>query len=229
MPNWCENGATLLHNDPAMLERVRTAFQHERLFQEFVPLQDGLEGGEYCAAGNENWGTKWDATCHDIDEREGGIFLVFDTAWTPPIQFYEKLAELGFSINAYYFEPGCGFCGRYTHDEGDDYYEIEEADAEWVRDVIPRDIDSFFGISDMMIDNEQYEEEQEKEYEVADSWHSTKTILKDENGEAFIEFTDAEMKSLGWKEGDTIVWTNNGNGTFTLSKKEDNEHLQSEV
>lgn len=161
MPNWCENGATLLHSDPAMLERVRTAFQNERLFQEFVPLAEGLEGGEYCAAGTEQWGTKWDANCYDLDERDGGVFLVFDTAWAPPILFYEKLSEMGFSVTAYYFEPGMGFCGRYTSEDGDDYYEIEESDAEWVRDCIPKDIDAFFGISDMIEDMKSGEIEEE--------------------------------------------------------------------
>ncbi len=159
MPNWCENGATLLHPDPALLDRVRTAFQKERLFQEFVPLTEGLDGAEYCAAGIENWGTKWEANCHDIDDRDGGIFLLFDTAWTPPIQFYEKLVEMGFSVTGYYFEPGCGFCGRFTNDQGDDYYEIDNDDPEWVREFIPTDIDTFFGISDMMEDYQDDEQE----------------------------------------------------------------------
>lgn len=160
MPNWCENGATLLHPDPAMLERVRTAFQRERLFQEFVPLAEGLEGAEYCAAGTEQWGTKWDANCYDIDDRDGGVFLIFDTAWTPPIQFYEKLVEMGFSVTGYYFEPGCGFCGRFTNDLGDEYFELDE-DYEIVRDTIPPDVDAFFGISDMMEEDQNYRSEEE--------------------------------------------------------------------
>lgn len=58
---------------------------------------------------------------------------------------------------------------------------------------------------------------------------SSKEVKQDENGEYFIEFTDEEMEQLNWKENDTIVWHDNGNGTFTLTKKDDNEHLQSEV
>lgn len=214
MPNWCENGATFLHEDPAMLERIRKGLQEQRLFQEFVPLEEGLKDGEYCGAAAEKWGTKWDASGHDIDERDGGVFLLFDTAWTPPIAFYEKLVEMGFSITAYYYEPGCAFCGIFTNANGDEYYPIEEANSEWVRENIPTDIDTFFGISDMMDDDEQYEEEQDQ------LLHSMKTVKLNEDGDAFIDFTDEEMNLVGWKEGDTIVWTNNGNGTYTLSKKE---------
>lgn len=57
----------------------------------------------------------------------------------------------------------------------------------------------------------------------------TKEIKLYDDGEHYLEFSDEEMNYLGWKEGDTIVWNDNGNGTYTLTKKEDNEHLQSEV
>ena len=156
MPNWCDNGVTLLHTDPAMLDRVRKSFNEERLFQEFLPLNE--DAGVFDS--RETWGTKWDVSPIEISERDGGVFLSFYTAWTPPIPFYEKLAENGFSITAYYFEPGCGFCGRFTHDEGESYFEIEDDDADWVRENIPTDIDTYYGISDM-IDEMGEEDEQE--------------------------------------------------------------------
>jgi bifunctional DNA-binding transcriptional regulator/antitoxin component of YhaV-PrlF toxin-antitoxin module len=42
-------------------------------------------------------------------------------------------------------------------------------------------------------------------------------------GEAFIEFPDEVLKEVGWKEGDTIKWTDNNDGSFTLKKAEKTE------
>lgn len=38
------------------------------------------------------------------------------------------------------------------------------------------------------------------------------------SGEYFITFPDDLLKRAGWEEGDTLNWTNNGDGTFTLTK-----------
>ena len=45
----------------------------------------------------------------------------------------------------------------------------------------------------------------------------TTEVLEDENG-PFIVFPDEMMEEVGWKEGDNIKWTNNGDGSFTLTK-----------
>jgi len=42
MPNWCNNTVEIYHEDPAMLERVRTAFKDGRLLDEFIPVPDAL-------------------------------------------------------------------------------------------------------------------------------------------------------------------------------------------
>ena len=42
MPNWCNNTMTLEHDDPAMIERARTAFNGEGLLQEFIPVPEDL-------------------------------------------------------------------------------------------------------------------------------------------------------------------------------------------
>lgn len=44
-------------------------------------------------------------------------------------------------------------------------------------------------------------------------------VQTDENGEAFIQFPDDVMKELDWNEGDTIKWTDNLDGSWTLTKK----------
>ena len=82
------------------------------------------------------WGTKWDVGYNeDYDNEarrlgENTVFLHFDSAWSPPISAYEKLVDMGFVIEAYYFEGGMGFCGDfYGDDKGvrDDYYEFKKA------------------------------------------------------------------------------------------------------
>lgn len=78
---------------------------------------------------NANWGTKWDvggeyATIEEMDKNE--LFLSFDSAWSPPIEAYGKLIEMGFEIFATYYEPGCDFIGEYENGE-DHCFEIENA------------------------------------------------------------------------------------------------------
>jgi hypothetical protein len=77
-----------------------------------------------------NWGTKWDvggpeAYCQ-VTELPNGLAHMsaeFESAWTPPLEVYEWLVAERLQVKAYYFEPGCGFAGRYE-DGVDDYHEI---------------------------------------------------------------------------------------------------------
>lgn len=48
----------------------------------------------------------------------------------------------------------------------------------------------------------------------------TLDVKQDENGEAFIEFPPEALEGLGWQEGDEIQWIDNGDGSWTLKKKE---------
>ena len=49
MPNWCNNTVEIYHDDPAMIERVRTAFNGEGLLQEFIPVPQALRNrNELC-------------------------------------------------------------------------------------------------------------------------------------------------------------------------------------
>jgi hypothetical protein len=46
-------------------------------------------------------------------------------------------------------------------------------------------------------------------------------IKENEEGEVYIEFPEEVMSEVGWQEGDDIVWTDNGDGSWSLTKKED--------
>jgi hypothetical protein len=85
------------------------------------------------------WDTKWDICDAEIQEKhKDEITVSFDTAWSPPIAFYEKLVELGFSVKAFYSEPGMGFAGYWNDGEShqvelngdEDEHDISE---EWSR------------------------------------------------------------------------------------------------
>lgn len=114
---------------------------------------------DYCVS---EWGTKWDVgyrsesdNLAEIQVGEGQHFVEvsFESAWSPPIEAYDKLSDLGYRIEAYYYEPGCAFCGRYDED-GEQTYQIESG-VKWAKKNLPRDIDEAFGIIETM---EQYAE-----------------------------------------------------------------------
>lgn len=107
-----------------------------------------------------NWGTKWDIGADGMeaeDDGNGGLNLTFESAWSPPCGAYETLVEkFGFSITAYYYEPGMAYVGKWE-DGADDCFEYGGESSETVRDVIGEELDDMFCISEEMA---QYEEEE---------------------------------------------------------------------
>ena len=53
---------------------------------------------------------------------------------------------------------------------------------------------------------------------MSNSW--TLEVQEDQFGEKFIEFPPEAIADLGWKEGDTVEWINNNDGTWSIKKKE---------
>lgn len=180
MPNWCLNSLTLRHNDAEMIGRAATAAREGRLFAEFVPVPPSLqivagflgdnaeqeklevlEEANLDIHGYKNWydfcvgewGTKWEASEVDINQDDGNeVTLAFDTAWAPPLGFYEKMLDLGFEVVAQYYEPGMAFVGAWDNGQ-DECYNIP-GDPESVRQEIPQAIDEFWNISE---DMEEYQ------------------------------------------------------------------------
>ena len=154
MPNWCSNVATFGHENHDELRRLAQAFVDGKPMLTFMPPPDGEWEYGWCS---ENWGTKWDVECSDAVDNlsEGSLDLWFDSAWGPPIGFYQHLESLGFTVEAYYYESGVGFCGKFEDGE-DDYIDIT-GDSAWVKENVPADIDECFAISDSMADWEAEE------------------------------------------------------------------------
>lgn len=111
------------------------------------------------------WGTKWDVEPYDkveFDDQHDkhGVTFGFDSAWSPPIGVYEALVEQGFSVCAFYYEPGMAYCGKWSDEDGDDYYEIGGMKSDEVRELIPEDLDDCMAISENMA---MWEEENAEE------------------------------------------------------------------
>lgn len=53
------------------------------------------------------------------------------------------------------------------------------------------------------------------------SW--TVPIITDSNGELLIQFPDDMMKETGWDIGDTLIWKQLDNGSWSLEKREDSD------
>jgi hypothetical protein len=127
MPNWCDNHLTVIPNTQENLDKfliALSAMQHNehQLFETFLPTpEEMLQSGEWYNWRVSHWGTKWDV-CELYYEQDDAdksptqpIHLSFETAWSPPIQFYQYLQNIGFTVHAQYFEPGCGFIGSYSN------------------------------------------------------------------------------------------------------------------
>ena len=187
MPNWCNNIATLT-NSKGMIDKVVAGAEADGVLQALIPVpeelrdttagsygdsdkQRALEAQEasnlakygyknwydYCVA---EWGTKWDlceVAVNRVDDET--VTLTFDTAWSPPIEAYEKLIEMGFGVTAYYYEPGMQFAGIWI-DGVDDCYS-DWGDSQGAIDTLPQELDDTFGISESQAEWEAEEENEE--------------------------------------------------------------------
>ena len=145
MPNWCMNKLTVTHEDKTMIDRFEKAYRNDWTIETFYPTprdpgdptmmmgegkamsKDDNPNNNWYLWRLQNWGTKWDVGCQDgyglePTRVDNELSMTFDSAWSPPIGFYERLVALGFDVQASYFEPGMSFAGIW-HNGADDSYE----------------------------------------------------------------------------------------------------------
>ena len=188
MPNWCNNNLTLEHEDPAMIQRAFDALERGEFLSEFIPvpqdlqitagrLGDGDEQRELERKTAENvakygygnwydfccgeWGTKWDVGGQgqsDIHPDGTMLHTTFDSAWSPPVNAYEKLEQLGFKVDAMFYESGMAFAGTYSEGSCDDF-SLEDMSADEIERDYP-ELDEAFCISESI---REYEADQEEE------------------------------------------------------------------
>lgn len=117
---------------------------------------------DWCIA---NWGTKWDlcdvTATQPFDDT---VLLHFDTAWSPPLEAYARLEELGFTVRAYYYESGMQFAGIY--EDGNDEWYQDWGDSRGAKATLPQELDDTFGISESQ---EEWEREND-DYEELTEW-----------------------------------------------------------
>lgn len=111
-----------------------------------------------------NWGTKWDPKSDNKSnyvEGDNSITLDFDTAWSPPIEFFDAMTALDFEVLAFYYEPGVSFCGCYSDGANSEHH--IDGDSAWVAENIPEDIEDTFNIVVIMQEWEAEAEAEEEE------------------------------------------------------------------
>ena len=140
MPNWCQNVATIVHEDKEKIDAIENELNKEKddvaLFQMLRPRPADQEETWY-AWNCDNWGTKWDISYCDFDRIDDyTIKLNFDTAWGPCTTLYEYMETEGYTVEAYYNEEGMAFCGSFI-DGYDDYHDYSRrVDAQSVATCI---------------------------------------------------------------------------------------------
>lgn len=163
MPNWCNNYVTLTGPkekiDELIIELKKSDERDEQyeILNKLRPRPAEQEENWYDWNVN-NWGTKWDinvAGYEIVDETT--VTISFDSAWSPPISLYEYLQENGWTVDAFYYEPGMAYCGHY-YDGDDEYIEYGGMSADEAEEIIPQDIDEMFCIIE---DMRQWEDEEE--------------------------------------------------------------------
>jgi hypothetical protein len=162
MPNWCDNIVTLRHSDKTKIDALEQELLKEdpRVFNLLRPIPADQEENWY-DWNVSHWGTKWDATVNDWGrDDDNEIWISFDSAWSPPTELYQFLLELDWDVTAYYHEGCMGYCGKFSSDFGDEYYEYDITDLQSLEEL-PEDIENYAGLIDyhheFMADNNETE------------------------------------------------------------------------
>jgi hypothetical protein len=190
MPNWCNNTVEIYHDDPAMIERARKAFNDAKFLNEFVPIPESLHivSGRCGADDNpeqialeaaqksnieqhgykdwydycvNEWGTKWDVGGDGYEAQDIPSGLM--------LTFESAWAP---PVAAYDKLEAQGFRIRAMYyepgmgfagvyeDGHDDYYEYGGMNSAAIAEELPAELDEAFCISE---DVAQWEAENEEE------------------------------------------------------------------
>ena len=147
MPNWCHNklkvdGDGDLVEAFALAEEVDVEGTKVPLtFSNDVPEPGDPESYDWYSWRVENWGTKWEPSFDgpflalgdseaDVDTTvlgqgrwtlgDGALLYVFDTAWSPPVPWLDKVAALypALEFTLRFGEVGNGFAGECRYEDG---------------------------------------------------------------------------------------------------------------
>ena len=191
MPNWCDNQITITGPN-SVIDKIEKIVSDEKdtdgLLNFFHPMPKELDGTTSPSSSAdkpqpmvegfdcwydwrvEKWGTKWDCNeFYGVDRQGDTISFGFSSAWSPPINAYEKFIisssekKQDVSIKAYYYEGGCDFMGEWDNGSDDCYApsDYKSTDDFW-QDGVGSTLDEMFNITESMA---EYEAELEAEKE----------------------------------------------------------------
>jgi hypothetical protein len=191
MPNWCNNTVELYHEDPAMIERARKAFNDGKFLNEFIPVPESLQIVAGRAGADDSpeqialveaeqrnlaqhgyktwyefcvneWGTKWDVGADGNPAQDIPGGLM--------MSFDSAWAP---PVHAYEKLMDQGFRIRAMYYEGgmafagifdengDDYYEYGGMSSTEIIDTLPVELDEAFCISESVAEYEAEEAQDE--------------------------------------------------------------------
>ena len=183
MPNWCSNFVAITGPKERIAE-LKDAYDRGEFCNAVIPVPQELKDAVADGSTNEaliakygysswydfcvnRWGTKWDFGgdgAADINDAGECLTIYFDSAWSPPCGIYEELDTEGLRVEACYYESGMAFCGMWTSESGDDYYEIGGMTADEIADTIPQELDDCMGITEGIREYEESERMEEELY-----------------------------------------------------------------
>lgn len=126
MPNWCDNTLTITGDTTTLVELKSIIDSDDTgLLEAIKPIGDWV----YQTA-VDAWGCKWDVSSEGLEYTDNGdgtstITGWFQSAWSPPIDAFQTLADDWDScyIELKYFEPGMDFIGVWDSEGGDAYFD----------------------------------------------------------------------------------------------------------
>ena len=163
MPNWCSNNLTIT-GDTDTLVQLKEVIESDGdgLLEAIAPIGEWDYGSAV-----EKWGTKWDISAEGLEYIDNGdgtstIEGWFQSAWSPPISAFQKLADDWDScfIELMYEECGMCFVGCWDSEGADDHYEYGDFTSKNIKENIPAYLVDEFGLEEQLA---EYEEEEEEE------------------------------------------------------------------
>lgn len=113
MPNWCYNEIEVHDASGKFCQRLLELPKDAELFNSFLPSENYYD----------DWGTR-DVSVEQLLLihllSENSAYFQGDTAWSPPIEFFEAMSkEYGITVKMYYEEPLMDFAGETFIENGE--------------------------------------------------------------------------------------------------------------
>jgi hypothetical protein len=144
MTNLCSNTVTFTNSKERIdeLEHLLNS-ENDDFLNYYLPIPEDCKNElVWCI---DNWGTKWDVYIQNWERLSPeSMELSFDSAWEPPIKFYEFMYNNGWSIEAYYSEDVINFMGKFSDGEDNNY--AYDLDVPTSYRNIPQDVLDYAGL-----------------------------------------------------------------------------------